>query len=504
MNRRGFLEQLLIGAGALAFAPIGLRAKSVQNDATKAFARGLEQHRWLAGWKSVGVESFEPRAATIEGRWPQGLSGALYRNGPAWFERDGVRYQHWFDGDGMLHAWTIGKHGIRHRARMIETPKFKRERRIGRFVVPAAGTRIENAVSIRNNDDANTANTAVMRIGDRVFALWEAGSAFEVDADDLATIGPLTFRDDLTAAPFSAHPLHDRDGTIWNFGSLDLLGSSGLLIWHVGSDGKLIRATTIKDEQRGYLHSFSMTDRHLIFVLTPYRMEEGKAFFERMRFAEDLPCRVAVVAKDSPESARWFDVDFGMVYHFADAFEQGNQIVVRAARHASAKAARSPMAAAMQGRADKVDDHVDLVELRIDLAQGRAQWHDSGMGGIEFPTFDPRATTARQSTIYAPIRTASAIAPWSNAISAIDLHREHKIVHSYGDSVLAEEHLFVPKPGSDRVGNGWLLGTVLDFKAMRSGLVVLDADHVDAGPLATAWLPYGFPLGFHGAFASSG
>ena len=503
MNRRGFLGQMLVGAGALAFAPIGLRGESFKRDATTAFARGLEQHRWLAGWKSVGVESFEPCAATIEGRWPQALSGVLYRNGPAWFERDGFRYQHWFDGDGMLHAWNMGKSGIKHRARMVETPKFRREQRIGRFVVPAAGTTIENAVSVRNNDDANTANTAVMRIGDRVFALWEAGSAFEVDAESLATIGPETFRDDLTAAPFSAHPLRDRDGSIWNFGSLDLLGSSGLLIWHVGGDGKLIRATTIKDEQRGYLHSFAMTDRHLIFVLTPYRMEEGKAFFERMRFAEDLPCRVAVVVKDSPDSARWFDVDFGMVYHFADAFEQGNEIVVRAARHASAKAARSPMSAAMQGRADTVDDHVDLVELRIDLGKGRAQWHDSGIGGIEFPAFDPRAVTARQSTIYAPSRTTSAIAPWSNAISAIDLHREKKIVHSYGDLVLAEEHLFVPKPGSERAGQGWLLGTLLDFKAMRSGLVVLDAEHVDAGPLATAWLPYAFPLGFHGAFASS-
>ena len=502
MDRRGFLQHVMTGAAALAFAPMALRAENPIGGVA-AFARGLDQHRWLAGWKTVGVESFAACPASVEGRWPRELAGVLYRDGPAWFERAGVRYQHWFDGDGMLHAWRIGAGGIDHRARMIETPKFQREQRAGRFVVPAAGTTIDNAISIRNNDDVNTANTAVMRIGDRVFALWEAGSAFEVDAESLATIGPQTFRDDLTAAPFSAHPLRDRDGSIWNFGSLDLLGSSGLLIWHIGGDGKLIRATTIKDEQRGYLHSFAMTDRHLIFVLTPYRMEEGKAFFEGMRFAEDLPCRVAVVAKDAPDSARWFDVDFGMVYHFADAFEQNNQIVVRAARHASTKAARSPMSAAMHGRTDKVDDRVDLVELRIDLGKGRAQWHTSGIGGIEFPTIDVRAVSARQSPIYAPIRTASAIAPWSNAISAIDLHRGRKIVHSYGDSVLAEEHLFVPKPGSDRVGDGWLIGTLLDFKAMRSGLVVLDAEHVDEGPLATAWLPYAFPLGFHGAFASA-
>ncbi len=502
MKRRHFLKGVLAGATALAFAPIVLRAENLAGTAT-AFAHGLDQHPWLAGWKSVGAESFAAQAATIEGRWPQKLAGVLYRNGPACFERAGQRYQHWFDGDGMLHAWQIGKHGIQHRARMVETPKFKREQRAGRFIVPTAGTPIENAESIRNNDDVNTANTAVMCIGDRVFALWEGGSAFEVDPDDLATIGPLTFRDDLTAAPFSAHPMRDRDGSIWNFGSLDLLGANGLLIWHVGSDGKLIRATTIKDEQRGYFHSFAMTERHLIFVLTPYRMVEGKAFFERMRFSKDLPCRVAVVSKDAPDSARWFDVDFGMVYHFADAFEHGQEIVVRAARHSNANAARSPMAAAMHGHTEASADSVELVELRIDLGKGRARWVESGIRGVEFPTFDSRAGSARQSRIYAPTRTASAKAPWPNAISSIDLHRDRQITHSYGDSVLAEEHLFVPKPDSARAGQGWLIGTLLDYKTLRSGLAVLDAEHVSAGPLATAWLPYSFPLGFHGAFALS-
>lgn len=502
MNRRHFLKGMFAGATALAFAPIALRAENLAGTAAE-FARGLDQHPWLVGWKSVGVESFPACAASVEGRWPQELTGVLYRNGPALFERAGLRYQHWFDGDGMLHAWQIGKSGIQHCARMVETPKFKREQRAGRFVVPAAGTPIESAESIRNNDDVNTANTAVMCIGDRVFALWEAGSAFEIDPDDLATIGPLTFRDDLTAMPFSAHPLRDRDGSIWNFGSLDMLGANGLLIWHVGSDGKLIRATTIKDEQRGYLHSFAMTERHLIFVLTPYRMLEGKAFFERMRFAGDLPCRVAVVSKDAADSARWFDVDFGMVYHFADAFERGHEIVVRAARHTNAESARSPMAAAMRGQVAANADSVELVELRIDLGKGRARWVESGISGIEFPIFDPRASSARHSCIYAPTRTALARAPWPNAISAIDLHRDRQITHSYGDSVLVEEHLFVPKPGSGRAGRGWLIGTLLDYRSMRSGLAVLDAEHIDAGPLATAWLPYSFPLGFHGTFVSS-
>jgi carotenoid cleavage dioxygenase-like enzyme len=502
MNRRRFLGNLLIGAGAIALAPGPAWARAAPTPA-QSFAAGVNRHPWLLGWSNTSAETLGPRAAQIEGKWPRALRGTLYRNGPALFERAGTRYEHWFDGDGMVHAWQIGDGGVSHRARMVGTPKFRREQQIGRFVVPAAGTRIDGAESIRNNDSMNTANTSVMRIGDRLFALWEGGSAIELDRHDLDTIGPVNWRDDLQAAPFSAHPLRDRDGSWWNFGSLDMLGGSGLLIWHIGADGRLARMSTISDGQNGYIHSFAMSERHLIFVLTPYRRLEGKAFFERMRFAGDLPCRIAVVAKDALDSPRWIDADFGMVYHHADAFEAGDEIVVRAVRHANAAAARSPMAAAMHGSAEGEPDSSELVELRIGAGARRARWVYSGIRGVEFPTVDTRAETMRQSRIHATTRTPDAIARYANAVSAIDLHRERIQSHAYGRGILAEEHLFVADPGGGRAGKGWLLGTLLDPVDKRSGLAVLDARNVEDGPLAIAWLPYTFPLGFHGCFAAA-
>ena len=56
-------------------------------DAARRFAAGLAREPWLAGWKTVGVESLGPTQATVEGRWPSSLAGVLYRNGPAWFDR---------------------------------------------------------------------------------------------------------------------------------------------------------------------------------------------------------------------------------------------------------------------------------------------------------------------------------------------------------------------------------------------------------------------------------
>lgn len=54
--------------------------------------------------------------------------------------RFGHRYDHWFDGDGMMQAFTFGEAGVSHRARILETPKRRRETRAGRRLLPAFAT----------------------------------------------------------------------------------------------------------------------------------------------------------------------------------------------------------------------------------------------------------------------------------------------------------------------------------------------------------------------------
>ena len=162
MDRRRFPRNLLSGPTALAVAPALLRGEHASAGDPARFAAGLRDQPWLGGWKSVQSETLGPATVQLEGRLAAGFAGSLYRNGPAWTERAGFRYEHWFDGDGMVHAWRFNGDGtLRHHARMVATPKFTREQRAGRFMYPVAGTSIPDRQPIRNNDDANAANTSV-------------------------------------------------------------------------------------------------------------------------------------------------------------------------------------------------------------------------------------------------------------------------------------------------------------------------------------------------------
>ncbi|MFX8137419.1 carotenoid oxygenase family protein, partial [Acinetobacter baumannii] len=62
------------------------------------------------------------------------------------------------------------------------------------------------------------------------------------------------------------------------------------------------------------------------------------------------------------------------------------------------------------------------------------------------------------------------------------------------------EHVLVPRPGSTREGEGWLVGTGYDLRRRQSFLSVFDAMRLADGPVARAWLPYWVPYGFHGRF----
>lgn len=489
MHRRYFLSSVIQSAAALAVAPSLVRAA---------------QYPWQIGWKTVGVETLGPTVATIEGRWPAELAGVLYRNGPAWFDRAGFRYQHWFDGDGMLHAWRIGQGKVRHSAKMIATHKFVREQREGRFVMPTGGTTVPDAISIRNNDDVNAANTAVVRLGNRVLALWEAGSAVEIDPDALASRGLVTWREDLIAAPFSAHPLFEQDGSAWNFGSLSLLGGAGLLIWRLNARGELVKTTMLAMESQGYLHSFAMTPRYLVFMFMPYTQRtDAGGFFERLQFATEQSCRIAVVPKDALDTPRWHECDFAAIFHFADAYERGDEVVMCAVCHHDAEEARSPMGATMRGLSVQHPSDTELISIRLSSKGAQARWERHGFPGLEFPLYDTRTPGTQPARIFAPTRALPNESPYFNAVTCIDAEKNRTSVHRYGNSVMAEEHVFIPKSRGSRPGEGWLVGTLLDYGRKRSGIAVLDAERVSDGPIAHAWLPYTMPLGFHGCFVSS-
>tara|TARA_R110000796_G_scaffold14299_16_gene46693 strand:+ start:837 stop:2339 length:1503 start_codon:yes stop_codon:yes gene_type:complete len=500
MNRRELLQQMLMGSAAAMLVPMSLARAAGKSD---SMIGGGSAKPWLLGYQSVQQNSLSSDSLRVSGRWPAALQGSFYRNMPARFERGGQRYQHWFDGDGMLQAFRLNGGSIAHHGRFIETHKFRVDERAGRLLTPAFGTRLAGMEAVSAPDDMNVANVSVTWHGERLMSLWDAGSAWELDPRTLDTIGPVTWRDDLQGVPFSAHPRKDPDGSLWNFGAAGQM----LVIYHIAADGTLKKAEGIPVPDLPMVHDFAVTERHLIFLLPPMVMEvdryaAGHSVLDSYQWHADQPMRILTMDKNDWSKQRWYELPPGFVFHLGNAWEEaGGTIRFDYLRYADARVLTESFREVMTG--DYVDGHhAQLAQVTLYPDSGRAE-QALLPGNCEFPTLDPRAIGQRQRYLVLAEATGDISHPGFNALRRIDLNRQNEQHYRFDEGIIVEEHLVIPKTTDAPEGEAWLLGTVLDTKAGITRLTLFDAAHLQDGPIAQAALPYSLPLGFHGHFVRS-
>ena len=499
MLRRNLLKLLGTSVAGASFSTLPLAVLAQANTKTadpltqtaRRFATARKTHPFLAGWESIAPPGTGKVSANISGRWPSALRGTLFRNGPGLFERGGQRYQHWFDGDGLIQAWTIGAGGVTHHSRFVNTTKFARESRSDKFEVMAAGTTIPNARAVSGPDDVNTGNISVLNIGGKTYALWEAGSAYEIDPDTLETLDTKIWRDDLAGAAFSAHPVYEADGSIWNVGQFD----SKLLIYHVDKFGALKTAQLINLPRGGYMHSFTASESKLVFVLAPLmRVREAGSFFEQMGWKNELGSFMVVVPKADLSKPRFAEFESGAAYHYADAWDEPDgTLALRACWYAPGSGFASPFGQYMQGYTH-LDASLaqDVVEIRLPAGAKRAVLQRQGLVNVEFPI--QTQLMQKSANIYLQGNKQHALGALSGILS-LDKAGKPLGHFDFGDDFVLEEQLYV-RAGGKR----YALGTIFNAKKARTGLVLFNLDRLDDGPIAQAWLDRAMPLGFHGSF----
>jgi all-trans-8'-apo-beta-carotenal 15,15'-oxygenase len=509
-ERRRFALGLV---GAAATAAISSPARAAEDGATAnalapcadpaaAFASAQQggARPWTRALQSLADDA-PPMAMQLSGRWPQGLAGSLYRNGPARHQIGGLRYAHWFDGDGLVQQYRIDPRGVTHRARFVRTDKFVADSAAGRAVRHSYGTRVPGAEPLRSPDQLNVANTNVLVHGGRLLALWEGGSAFELDPQTLATRGAVRWSDELAGTPFSAHPRIEPDGTMWNFGASFL---SGVLIVHrFGADGRLAQHQVLRVPDLPMLHDFVVTERHLVFLLPPFvfdleRVQAGATLHEGFRWRPELGMRVMVLDKAQLDAKpRWFELPAGFVFHFGNGCEDGGVIRLDCMRSASGWQVRHGMRELMCGQHEP-QEHTQATLIELDMTSGRARQTVLPLAG-EFPRVDPRFIGRAYRQVFATALVGTARRPAYDAVVRMDVQSGRSERYVYGDDVLVEEHVFVPR-SDGREGQGWLVGTALDLTRGQTLLSAFDAQNLAAGPLAQARMPRMMPLAWHGGF----
>ena len=446
---------------------------------------------------------FEP--LQVEGAIPPDLRGTLYRNGPGLFSSHGTRYGHLFDGDGAVSAVRFGD-DVRGAVRIVETPTLVEERRRGRMIYGGYGTRVPNPIrAILGRGYKNPANTSVMYWGDRLFALCEGGLPTELKAEDLATIGET----DLGVVPitFSAHPHRvAARRTSYNFG-VRYQRHPMLDVFALPDGGPARLIATLPLPRITMIHDFIATESHLLFFVPPLDVNPFPVLFggglsPHLRWRPDHGTEVIVIPIDEPERVQRFTTESFYQWHFANAFERGDEIVVDFVRYPDFTSEQW-LRDIYRGTAQGVTDG-QLHRAVVDPGARSVRIEPLSETVCEFPRLHPELEGADYRFTYVadyPDQRSMSWLPIS--ISKIDVRDGTLRRFAFDAGHGVSEPVFVPRPGSTEEDDGYVLSFVYHEPSHRTCCAVLDARRIEDGPVAKVWFDHHLPPTFHGCFVPS-
>ena len=431
----------------------------------------------------------------VEGELPRELHGTLYRNGPNPQFAPRGRY-HWFDGDGMIHAFRLRDGRASYRNRWVRTARFARERAAGESLFAGIADVASGDPRVAGpRATANAANTNIVWHAGRLLALWEGGPPHALDPVTLETFGPHDFAGRLAGA-MTAHPkLDPESGEMCFFG---YAFEPPFLRYHlVDASGQLVRSLEIDAPWASMVHDFVVTQRHVIFPIFPatIRVENVERTGSPIGWEPELGARIGVMPRDGDGSdVKWFEIDPCYVFHPMNARDDGERVVLEVCRYP-----RLPLfeGADTQGLEDL---SAKLTRWTLDLAGGGAKEERLDEVVCEFPRFDERRAGLSYRHGY-----AAGVQEGGERVDTIfhwDLATGKRKDHVVPAPDVVGEPIFVPRAPGAGEGDGFLLVVVYRGEAKRSDLLVLDAQNVDRPPLATVMLSHRVPFGFHGNWAA--
>lgn len=465
---------------------------------------GYPEIPFFPGWTEPSRAEVDVRdLEVIEGEVPQALLGSLYRNGSEFQYRpltpaaEGVMPDQFFNGEGMVHRFRFEAGHVDYRSRYVRNERFLAQESARRSLFGRYRNRYTDdpcAAGI----DATTSNTHVVWHGGRLMALKEDGLPYELDPITLKTWGKLDYQGGVAAPHLSAHPKIDASTDELRTFSYQAGGDGtrDMAYYRIDHCGMVLSEVWFVAPYPAMVHDFAIAGDYVVFPFFPLitdleAVAAGGPFF---RWHGDEQSYFAVLPHDGrAEDLRWFAGPAVHGTHVMNAFVENDRI------HVDMDASRSGFVAFPdRDGAQPTSDPPRLTRFTLDLDGGdtfSARHLAPNITGPGVSRCDDRFQGQ-------PYRHGYGLTFRGDDVAIV--HYDHQDgttqVWHPGESSLCMEPVFVPAHREAAEGEGYLLTTVNCNRENRTTLVVLDALHVDHGPLAVIRLPVRIRLTFHGTW----
>lgn len=438
----------------------------------------------------------------IDGALPADLAGSFYRVGPDWQYPPRLPNIP-FDGEGHVGMFRIANGHADYRSRFIHTQRYKaqaaaRESLFGVYRNPYTDDPRVKGLS------RGTANTALMYHHGRLMAFKEDSPPVLIDPDSLATLDDYyTFGGKLTSLTFTAHPKIDSDtGELFGFG-YEARGeaSRDVAVIVVDRHGRLTRELYIQVPYAGMIHDFAVTQKHIAFLVVPMATDVPAMQQGRVHFAWDssLPTWLGVMRRDGDGGdLRWFKGPERCATHTMGCFSDGDRIYIDMDMGLKNQFPFFPNkdgspfdAVGAQGRVTRLS--VDLAQASRPGYEMEVLYPNTGVLSRQDDRYHTHPYSVGFMLCFDPSRPVdprlNAPMPPMNCWTRFDHATRGTQSYFCGADSGLQECCFVPRSARAAEGEGYLIGVAQRPFESRSDLLVLDAQRLAEGPLATVRLP---------------
>jgi carotenoid cleavage dioxygenase len=485
LDRRSFMGGALgaaagVGVGAAGLLPDGVLAQPPNSELRPSMQRPTSLFRLEA----------DVRDCEVQGTIPSDLNGAFYRVGPdAQYPLHPRNIP--FDGEGHASMFRIKNGRVDYRSRFVRNERYMAQDKAGRSLFPMYRNPSLDDPSVAGLS-RSTANTHIMNHKDMLLCLKEDSPPSALNLLTLETVVPkYTFDGKLPSQTFTAHPKIDSEtGNMIAFG----YEADG---FEITPQGEFVWNTKVEVPYVGMLHDFAVTERHIVFYVIPMALDEAQMRDGGIHWSWDgsKPTFFGALRRGGDgKDLRWFQGPTRSATHVMGAFSDGDRVYVDVEMSMSNPFPFMPMRDGAPW--DPVAGSSHITRLSADLSRRRARGYEmetmypNHVGAL--PRQDDRYNTMpyRYGFLPCPDPAASDRRSAGACYARFDHQTRSATLFNAGTTSSLAECCFAPKNANAREGEGYLMGVATrNDQNGRADLVILDAEHLDDGPIATVMLP---------------
>ncbi|MFC7401369.1 carotenoid oxygenase family protein [Citricoccus sp. GCM10030269] len=415
-----------------------------------------------------------------------------------------------FNDDGMALSFRFHKGRVDYKSRYIKTPRFEAERAAGRALFGMYHNPFTDQPEVEGMV-RGLGNTNVFYHGGKLYAAKEDSPPLILDPDTLETVGQYDFEGTLTSKTSTAHPKVDpKTGEMVFFGySAKGETTRDIAYYEADASGQIIHETWFKAPYSSMVHDFAVTQNFVIFPIIPMRTERDWLEKEESMFKwdpEELVYLGVLPRKGKGENIVWYEGPNRFASHIMGAHDDGRYIHIDTPVSESSYFPWFPIVGNREHDPEKSKGF--LSRWTIDTRDQRRTFSEKKISqyAAEFPRMDDRYETLKYQWGVMGLNDL----PGHNApgggfrwVSAVDVATGQQKIWYPGDHATIGEPVFVPGADDAPEGHGYVFVIVSRRDMMHSEMVLLDAQHVDRGPVCTLKVPLRIPRGLHGNWVTS-